>query len=329
MILIISNTEDVTSDFLVREIRKRNIEFARLNTNEFPINGIGISTFGFGYKNIRTLQFKGRDKEIDFDNVKSVIYRRPIRPVTDYSIASPYIQKYCIDESYEFLRGLWYTLDCYWMSDPEAIRKAEHKINQLKFATKLKFKIPKTLITNDPSTVISFYKECNNKIIIKSLYLGFIDDPEKPLSIFTSVVTEKDLEKINTLKSCPAIFQEKIEKKYDLRVTVIGGNVIAVKIVSKNIPEKIPDWRYLDIKNLDHSLYELPKVIKIKCVKLVKNLGLDFGAIDLAVDNDGNYFFFEINPNGQWAWLEYLFNIPMSKLIIDRVLNKKKCSEIV
>jgi glutathione synthase/RimK-type ligase-like ATP-grasp enzyme len=324
MILIISNTEDVTTDFLVREIRKRNIEFARLNTDEFPNNGIGVSTFGFGDKDIRTLYFGGREKKIDFDCINSVIYRRPVPPIADQSIKSPYVKKYCVDENYEFLRGLWYSLDCYWMSDPEAIRKAEHKINQLKIATKLDFKIPKTLITNSPLEVTAFYKECNKKIVIKSLYMGFIDDPENPQSIFTSTVTEKDLENINTLKCCPAIFQENIDKRYDLRVTVIGEEVIAVKIVSNNLPKEIPDWRYLDIKNLEHSVYDLPKDIETQCIKLVRELNLDFGAIDIAVDNHGCYYFFEINPNGQWAWLENLLDLPMSELIIDRVLTKQK-----
>lgn len=49
---------------------------------------------------------------------------------------------------------------------------------------------------------------------------------------------------------------------------------------------------------------KLPDAILNQCISLLKILNLRFGAIDFILDKNGNYIFLEINPNGQWAWIE-------------------------
>jgi glutathione synthase/RimK-type ligase-like ATP-grasp enzyme len=321
MILIISNREDVTSDFVVREISRRGLPFARLNTDEFPSMGLGTSSFGFNAPPRKYIRWKNRDTILDFNQVSSILYRRPTPPVADERIIEPAVRQFCINESYDFLRGLWLSLDCYWMSHPDAIRKAEHKVYQLGVAQSIPFHIPKTLITNDPMEVRTFFLECNKRMVVKPVYLGFIDAPQTPQYVFTSVVSEADLEVIEDIQVAPAIFQEKIIKQYDVRVTVVGEKVFAAKIRAENLPPNIPDWRFLPIDQLSHEELILPPELEGACIKLVKHLGLDFGAIDFAVDMAGNYIFFEINPNGQWAWLETVLNLPISQSIVDRLSN--------
>jgi glutathione synthase/RimK-type ligase-like ATP-grasp enzyme len=318
VILIITNTQDLTSDFVVREISSRSQPFVRLNTDEFPAFARGIASFGL--KESRLLvSWKNRDKILDFDKVTSVLYRRPVPPIPDEGITDPAIRQFCTDECYDFLRGLWFSLECYWMSHPEAIRMAEHKVYQLKIAQALQFSIPKTLITNDPSVIRSFFNDCEQGIIIKPLYLGFIKQAQQSKNIFTSIVSEKDLEDVESISLAPSIFQENIVKQFDIRVTVVGERVFAAKIMATSLPENIPDWRFAPIDNLSHYKYDLPDDVQSACVKLVRRLGLNFGAIDLALDNKGDFVFFEINPNGQWAWLETMLGFPISETIVDQL----------
>jgi len=321
MVLIISNTQDLTSDFVVRELKRRNLPFARLNTDEFPTKGYGLATFGHPEESQRVIHFVNRDVPLDFDHITAVLYRRPVTPIVDLKIKDVPTKRFCEDESYDFLRGLWYSLDCHWISDPLAIRKSEHKIYQLKVAQSLSFNIPKTVITNDPVQVENFFHACPNGIIIKPLYLGFINDPEKPQNIFTNLVTEEDLNDIDSVRIAPSIFQEKINKKFDIRVTIVGDRVFAAKIEVDELPPNIPDWRFAPIEKLRHSNYDLPLDVEKSCLDLIECLGLDFGAIDLALDHNGNHIFFEINPNGQWAWLETILQLPISKAIVDRLQN--------
>lgn len=319
MILIVSNTQDLTSDFIVREISRRRLSFARLNTDEFPVKGYGLASFGFAGRSRKAIRWKNRSKNLDFDRVSSVLYRRPVPPFPDESVSEPEIRKFCIDESYDFLRGIWFSLDCYWMSHPEAIRKAEHKVYQLGVAATLPFRIPKTIITNDPQEVSEFFYQCSTGIIIKPLYLGFIDKPNAPQYIFTSVVSESDLVEIENVQIAPSIYQERIVKDFDVRVTVVGERIFPVKIIAGSLPPNIPDWRSMSGDELQYEEYSLPREIEDACLQIVKRLDLDFGAIDLAVDKQGNHVFFEINPNGQWAWLETLLDLPISKAIVDRL----------
>jgi glutathione synthase/RimK-type ligase-like ATP-grasp enzyme len=54
---------------------------------------------------------------------------------------------------------------------------------------------------------------------------------------------------------------------------------------------------------------------------LVKKLGLEFGALDLIVTPDNEYVFVEINPNGQWAWIQQLCpEIPMRETLTDLLI---------
>jgi glutathione synthase/RimK-type ligase-like ATP-grasp enzyme len=326
MILIISNTQDLTSDFVVREIKRRNLPFARLNTDEFPTKGCGLVTFGYSGESQRLIHWNNRETPLDFNHIKAVLYRRPVAPIIEAEIKDEPTRKFCEDESYDFLRGLWYSLDCHWISDPLAIKKSEHKVYQLKVAQSLYFNIPKTIITNDPGEVEKFFHTCPKGIIIKPLYLGFINDPEKPRTIFTNCVAEEDLKNIDSVRIAPSIFQERIHKKFDIRVTIIGDRVFAVKIEVDSLPPNIPDWRFAPIEKLKHSIYDLPPDVEKSCMDLVERLGLDFGAIDLALDHNDNHIFFEINPNGQWAWLETILHLPISKAIVDRLQNHEKFS---
>jgi glutathione synthase/RimK-type ligase-like ATP-grasp enzyme len=317
MILLISNTQDLTCDFVVREIRERGLEFARLNTDEFPTNGFGVATFGRGQSPRRVIRWKNRERILDFDQISSVLYRRPVPPVPDDKITNLAVRKFCQDESYDFLRGMWFSLNAYWISHPEAIRRAEHKITQLTIAQQLSFNIPKTLVTNDPDEVRAFFSSCPNGIVVKPLYVGFVDDPNQPRNIFTTLVSEKDLQDVETVCLAPSIFQERVLKVFDIRVTVIGQRVFAAQIMTDSLPSHIPDWRFAPIDTLRHQIYCLPSDIKESCLRLVESLGLEFGAIDLAVDQNGDHVFFEINANGQWAWLETILDLPISKCIVD------------
>jgi len=73
----------------------------------------------------------------------------------------------------------------------------------------------------------------------------------------------------------------------------------------------------MNARKVPHLPFELPKTIADKCVKLTKKLGLCFGAIDLALIKDGSYIFFEINPNGQWGWLEEKTDLPMRSALLN------------
>ena len=323
MILIISNTQDLTADFVVREITRRHLRFARLNTDEFPVNASAAVRIAHGEAPSgtldATLEWSNRERILDWSEVTSVWYRRPVTPVVDSTISDPGVREFAENESYEFLRGLWYSLNCYWMSHPDAIRRAEHKIVQLHEARRCGFLIPRTVVTNSPEEVRRLRGECPSGIIIKPLYLGFLKQQEKSRFIYTTCVPDSDLEESDSIRYAPSIYQEYVAKAADIRVTIVGNRVFAAKIIASELPANIPDWRYAEYETLHHEEHELPSALQESCIALVRRLRLEFGAVDLALTEANEYVFLEINANGQWAWLESAVGAEISSAIVDRL----------
>ncbi len=284
--------------------------------DEFPRLASGVATAGTGFPERAEIRWSNRHKVLRFSDVSSVLYRRPVPPVPDDAIQDEALRKFCTDESYDFLRGLLFSLDCHWISHPDAIRRAEHKLYQARIASKVGLTMPRTLVTNDPDEVLGFFDACSGRMVAKCLYMGFIDSKKAPAMIFTSNVSREDLDDVESVRFTPTIFQEYVDKEFDLRVTIVGEKVFTARIDAAT-PPGTPDWRACGPEELCHSPYSLPASIERACIDLVHLLELDFGAIDLAVDKEGNFFFLEINPNGQWAWLEAI--LPISAALVDRL----------
>ena len=50
---------------------------------------------------------------------------------------------------------------------------------------------------------------------------------------------------------------------------------------------------------------------------MLMDFQLEFGAFDFIVTNDNQWYFLEVNPNGQWLWLEKILALDISEKIID------------
>jgi glutathione synthase/RimK-type ligase-like ATP-grasp enzyme len=105
-------------------------------------------------------------------------------------------------------------------------------------------------------------------------------------------------------------------------VTVVGTRVFAAAIDSQASRLTRHDWRHYDNERARYSPFELPAPIRAACRRLLRALGLTFGAIDLVVTPEGEYVFIEINPNGQWGWVEDLTRMQIGQAIADFLIGK-------
>jgi len=119
----------------------------------------------------------------------------------------------------------------------------------------------------------------------------------------------------------PILAQEYIEKKLELRITIVGQKMFTCAIHSQDSEQTRIDWRRYDFRNVKHLPYQLPEKIKQKLHKLMKIWNLSFGAIDMILTPEGKYVFLEINPNGQWLWIEQLTEMPISRVIAELLAN--------
>lgn len=319
MIIIVTNRQDHTADFLILELQRRQVDYVRFNTEDFPqhvqvvwqIDDTGLSGC-----------FSFPKAQVDFKDIRSVWYRRPVPPMPSADIDDPVAYEFALAESQASLNGIWRSLDCFWVSHPDNLRKAEFKLYQLKVAAQVGFQLWPTMVTNSPETAQAFYHDQDGRVVYKPLRRGRLVRGESVSLIYTNPIGPCEAESLGRVMYAPSLFQKYVPKHVEIRVTGIGNKVFAVEIHSQDRADSRHDWRRGDTAHLRHGLHLLRFDVESKCVALVRALGLAFGAIDLILTPEGEYVFLEINPNGQWAWIQQLCpEIPLRETLADLLIS--------
>jgi glutathione synthase/RimK-type ligase-like ATP-grasp enzyme len=213
-------------------------------------------------------------------------------------------------------------MECRWVpAYPRVIHRAQLKAAQLRIAGALGFELPPTLFTNSPEEFLEFYRQHNGNIVSKLAGFSFFDTVGDTFTRYTEVVSQRDVSYARSVQYCPVIFQAYVPKRVELRITVVGRQVFAAEIHSQATNHTRHDWRRYDLYQTPHAVHELPHEVAEMCVRLVEQLGLCYGAIDMVLTPDGRYVFLEINPNGQYLWIEGLTGLPISDAICDLLIS--------
>lgn len=314
MILIVSNARDLTTDFVVLELQRRGLAYVRLNSEDLP-----QATVRFGIETADDWSMDISGRRITGAEITAGYFRRPGAPEPDGAIIEPAERSYCAAEWAALLRTLYPRIGDRWLNAPAAIAQAEDKPGQLVLARALGFDVPETLVTNDPASLASFLE--GPQAVAKPLRHALLEGEVEKV-IFTSRVDKAIARDARAVAAAPFILQREIAKQVDLRVTVVGERVFAAAIHSQETADAEVDWRQGAGANLRHEAVDLPAAIEARCVALVRALGLGFGAIDLVLGRDGRHWFLEINPNGQWAWIESRTAQPIAAAIVDALERK-------
>lgn len=312
MILLVTNRSDVTTDHVVLELQRRGCAYARLNTEDLPNARSRWQLAGSAVN--WTISLNGGT--LDLGNVSAAYLRRPLPPATP-GLRDGGVRSYATGEWIAVLEALYAHLDGRWLNRPMAMALAENKLKQIAMAVQHGFEVPATLVSNDADAVAAF---AEGDTIVKPLRNGLIAGSAGHSVVFTSRLGDgiraTDGPSISLV---PFIVQREIAKACDVRVTVVGERVFSAAIHSQDNVESRTDWRRGDVLGLSHVIHRLPALMEARVRRLVTALGLRFGAIDLILDRDGTYWFLEINPNGQWAWVETLTGLPIAAAIVDEL----------
>jgi hypothetical protein len=181
-------------------------------------------------------------------------------------------------------------VSCRVINKHSAMASNNSKPYQAQFIKENGFKIPETVITNDPDRVMDFISE-HKEVIFKSI---------SGVRSIVKKITENDIKRIAKIRNCPVQFQRCVPG-FDVRVHVIGELAIATKIISNGT-----DYRYVNKDENEDTIlepYELETNIYKNCVDLTKALGLEFSGIDLRIDGSDVYCF-EVNPSPGYSYYE-------------------------
>ncbi|MEU8270714.1 MvdC/MvdD family ATP grasp protein [Sphaerisporangium sp. NPDC049002] len=315
MLLILSESGDATVELVLPKLKARGAEVLWWDPSEYPAaTRLTVRFEADGPE----LALAGGGRAVDLSETTAVWNRRPGQPRAAESVTAADQRDRVAELSAWFLEGFWDLLDARWLPGRQPVlRRAHNKLVHLALAQKLGFAVPRTVITNDPSELVPAYERADGRLIAKQMEHTLFEIDGAVHAVYTTVVDRRALVGRNRIAHEPAILQPYVPKAVELRVTVVGRQVFTAEIASQDSPRTRDDWRHYDFQRARHSVHNLPDDVALRCVDLVAALGLSFGAIDLILTPDGEYVFLEINPNGQWAWIEDLTGLPISDAIAD------------
>ncbi|MFG0675409.1 MvdC/MvdD family ATP grasp protein [Delftia sp. WSY_7] len=308
-VLILSTIADVATDYVVQGLLRRGVPHHRVNTEDLPFSR--SLTLELGTEALSSLELDGRKQP----NPSSIWYRRIRSPARPPEMQEG-VYEFCLQENRAALLGSISAYQTRWMSHPADVWRAELKPYQLQLARRMGLRVPKTLVTNDPNAIRKAF-HAFGPMIVKPSRSGYavVDGQER--SIYTSRLLAEHLEHVDEARLSPAIYQELIPKRYDIRATVVGTEVFAAAIHSQTDPAAAVDWRHTDNPDLPHTPIQLPANVRDGVLALMSKLGLTFGAVDLVETPDGEFVFLEVNPNGQWLWIDDQLQLGITDAIVD------------
>jgi len=311
-ILLLASRYDMACDYIVSQLIKLGTTYLRLNSEDLHLYKLNL-------KPVES-ELHGFTSEFSFhifrNQLNSVFFRRPVY-FRDSGINRTDYQKFSIIHWGAFIRNLMVFDKCKWINHPQSTYLAEHKAFQLLLASRVGFKIPKTVICNN----VDYLRDMcftGHEYAIKGVDTILIQNSLNETFGYTTILPIQKLNYSN-MKNAPVVVQEPFHNKLDIRVTIIGDKYFAAAITANSKPIN-GDWR-LQKNNAKFDSLELPSQIGKLCITLTQKLGLRYSAIDL-VQHENQYYFLEINPTGEWAWLVDEAGLPIDKAIAEE-LNKK------
>lgn len=332
MLLLITNDTDVHPNPIIERLNKEGLPIFRFNTDKM-ISDYDIAYWLSDDRCCFEIKYKHYPHSINSEQISCVWERRPIEPLTTYDdISSEDIRKLLMEEADGFLRFFRYALpdDILWIGHPLHERSAGSKILQKIVARDVGFKIPDTLFSNRMSDLSRFG---TRDIAVKPIWS--FDVPagkDGNIVFYTRKVKTTDIINLGdkSFRNSINFIESYVEKKYELRVTVVCDECFTARIDSQKMRNEqgAVDWRQGYDYGIRFVKDDLPLGIQEKCFAYLKKMHLNFGCFDFIVDTNDNYIFLECNTNGQWLWLEEEAGLPISQKLTNVFANeiRNKCS---
>jgi glutathione synthase/RimK-type ligase-like ATP-grasp enzyme len=302
--------QDVHTRAVLDALKARGATAVRvLDLSRFPMKmDLGMS-FDCRFEPGFALRLEDGER-LDMRKVRAVWWRRPQPYGLPAEMTDPVNRSFAYQETDLAFRGLWQCSAALWVNDVNRDAAASHKPWQLHLAKAEGLGIPRTLITNSPADAQRFADEAGGPVVFKAFLASASAWRE------TRILRAEDRAQLAAVKLAPVIFQEYVDAVLDLRVTVIGERIFAAAAETAKGEYKA------DIRmnaQVGWRPYTLPEDVAAKLLALVRRMGLQYGAVDFRVRPDGRHVFLEINPAGQFLFIENAAGLPIAAAMAEHL----------
>ena len=313
MILILTDKNDIHAETVIQKLILEGLPFYRFNLDVESLHKT-FTTFSDG-------RWKVIQNEVTLEPLDiTCVWSR--RTFVELLLNEQYDQsvdfKIWKNEWNKVLLGIYISLrDKQWLNPWRKAYEAENKYLQMEIAIKHGFNVPPTICSNIKTELISFARKFDN-VVLKLMHQDFYKmESGEFKGLYVNVITAQDLNSFKEIEENPIVLQKYIEKDFEVRYTAIGDEHFACKIESQKSEHAKIDWRRYDIPNTPHSKIEPPPHIIKKVSLFMKDLSLEYGALDFVVGKDNEWHFLEINSMGQFLWIEDLSGHDITGAIIN------------
>jgi hypothetical protein len=309
-VLILSAPHDVHAQAVIRALAAHAVDVELLDLSEFPTR-LALSMAFEGGRHRFALRRDGGDV-LDLDRIRAVWWRRP-QPFRLPPGMDPAHQRFALSEASTAFQGLYQSLDsAHWVNIPARDATAMHKPYQLTLAQRIGLEIPTTLMTNDIEEAREFWHKHDGEVVHKQ-FLALPDTWRE-----TRRLGPEDKALAEAISIAPVIFQRHVAATADIRVTAVGIALYAgaADVRDADYPQDVrmnPSAKYV--------AHDLPPDVAEHLRQLMSHLGLVYGAIDLRLTPEGRYVFLEINPAGQFLYIEHDTGQPIAAALAQVLLD--------
>lgn len=323
MILIISSSEDVSTDLVINWLHYYQKKFYRLNF--FDILDAPYKTEICYSLNENILRINS--KKIKLNDVNAVWLRKfgSFKKSTFYkSCLGEIRQDILIQQTGEFNAFVMAIVkninpNSYWIT--HYLHGAQNKWNVLKKAADAGLSIPKTFFTNTKKDLETW--RGHSPIISKPMNEPyFFTKGSSFFTMYTKEITDKELAYLAD-DFFPSAIQNKIEKEYEIRIFFLDNKCYSMAIFSQNDKQTAVDFRNYNTTFPNRFIpYQLPCEVEERLCVFMDNLNLNCGSIDMIKEKNGDYVFLEVNPNGQFGMVDFPCNYSLHKLVAEKLIEK-------
>ena len=213
--------------------------------------------------------------------------------------------------------AFWSMIEClpvFHLDPASALLSAPRKPRQMQLATGAGLDVPRTLVTSDADAVRAFAATCPDGVIYKLIESGALDiaDSEGP-AFPTRLLTDEELADLGGLQLSPMIFQERVRKVEELRITVVGPAVFVAatpggdSVDVRTDPANIRGYRRAS----------LPARVEAAVLRLLDRMRLNFATLDMLHSPDDRYVLIEVNTVSFFDHVEIYAGLPVSDAVAD------------
>lgn len=205
----------------------------------------------------------------------------------------------------------------HWVNHPSRNASADLRPVQLSVAASCGLAVPPTLVTNDPNRAVEFCQQHQRTgVIYKPFRGGPGSAAGRPVALWAEVVGASEINE--SVRRTSHLFQARIPCAHAVRLTVVGRRMFGTRIDQPEGADTV-DWRAAH-DELRYSPIDVPDQVASSFHQMMDLLGLRFAAADLIVDPDGRWVFHgDLNPNGQWAWIQAHTGLPIAAALADEL----------